>query len=170
MSDSLSNIILIGMAGSGKSTIGPLLALALSRNFIDTDTLIEKMEQSPLQDIIDTQGPMGFRRIEEEVLLALDLRHHVIATGGSSIYSHAGMTHLKKQGLVVFLDVDFDVLESRVCNLDSRGLVKLPEQGFADLFSERLPLYGKYADIRIACADLSEAQICEKIIQVLGER
>ena len=159
-----TNIILIGMAGSGKSVIGRMLADKLSRVFIDTDTLIEQTVGCPLQEVIDTKGAMEFRRIEEDVLLQVDLSNYVIATGGSSIYSHAGMMHLKQSGLVVLLDVDLAVLSERVNNVATRGLVKRPEQKFAELFLERLPLYRKYADITIACAGMNRQEVCRVII------
>ncbi|GBE12082.1 shikimate kinase 1 [bacterium BMS3Bbin14] len=168
MFNSCSNIILIGMAGSGKSTIGSLLARKLSCRFIDTDTLIEQAQNRTLQEIIEILGPMGFRRIEEQVLLRVNLKDHVIATGGSSIYSHAGMMHLKKNGLVILLDVALPVLEARLHNLNTRGLVKFPDQSFADLFAERLPLYKKYADRAVACLDMGKEEICERIIEMLN--
>ncbi len=168
MFNSCSNIILIGMAGSGKSTIGSLLARELSCRFVDTDTLIEQAQNRALQEIIDIQGPMGFRRIEEQVLLRINLKNHVIATGGSSVYSHAGMMHLKKNGLVILLDVALPVLEARIHNLNTRGLVKLPDQSFTDLFAERLPLYKKYADRSIACFNLGKEEICARIIEMLN--
>src|SRR5512143_802900 len=101
-----SNIILIGMPGSGKSAIGLVLAQLTSMDFVDTDSLIRESTGRSLQDIVDADGPTAFRRIEEEVLLKLDRRNHVIATGGSVVYSSAAMAHVKKDGVVVFLDVD----------------------------------------------------------------
>lgn len=168
MFNSCSNIILIGMAGSGKSTVGSLLARELSCRFVDTDNLIEQAQNRALQEIIDVQGPIGFRRIEEQVLLRVKLKDHVIATGGSSVYSHAGMMHLKKNGLVILLDVPLPVLEERIHNLNTRGLVKSPDQSFADLFAERLPLYKKYADRTVACFDMGTEEICERIIEMLN--
>ncbi|MCI5158694.1 MAG: shikimate kinase, partial [Candidatus Electrothrix sp. AUS1_2] len=116
MSKTLSNIILIGMPGSGKSTIGPLLAEKLSRAFLDTDAALQAAQKRPLQEIMNTDGRAAFRRIEEEVLLSLNLRNHVIATGGSAIYSEPGITRLKADGLAVFLDADLTTLESRINN------------------------------------------------------
>ncbi len=167
MSNSCANIVLIGMAGSGKSTVGSLLARELSCRFVDTDTLIEQAQNLVLQEIIDTQGPMGFRRIEEQALLRINLQNHVIATGGSSIYSHAGMVHLQENGMVILLDVALPVLEARIHNLDTRGLVKSPGQSFADLFAERLPLYKKYADRTVACFAMGKEEICGRIIEML---
>ena len=162
-----SNLLLIGMPGSGKSTLGPLLAKKLSCAFLDTDMAIEAAQQRTLQDIMNSDGRAAFRRIEEEVLLSLNLHNHVIATGGSAIYSEAGITHLKSNALAVFLDANLATLESRINNFSTRGLVKHPEQSFAQLLAERLPLYKKHADITVQSAGLTPEEVCVKIIAVL---
>ncbi len=161
------NIVLIGMPGSGKSTVGVILAKLTSREFIDTDLLIQTTHGRSLQDIVDQSGFMAFRKIEEEILLDLDARNCVIATGGSAIYSHTAMLHLKGLGFVVFLNVDLAVLQSRIHNFNTRGLAKRPEQTLADLFEERYDLYNAYADAVIPCDDLRQEDVCEKIVQVL---
>jgi len=155
------------MPGSGKSTVGVILAKLTSRDFVDTDVLIQVSQNRTLQDIVDTEGYMALRKIEEDVLLDLNCRDHVIATGGSAVYSHAAMTHLKSNGVVVFLDVDLPTLESRVSDFNTRGLVKHPDQSFADLFYERLPLYTKYADVTVKCSDLTQEEVCAQIIKKL---
>lgn len=152
------------MPGSGKSTIGPLLAEKLSRAFLDTDEALQAAQKRPLQDIMNTDGRAAFRRIEEEILLSLNLRNHVIATGGSAIYSERGIPHLKADGLAVFLDADLATLESRINNFSTRGLVKQPEQTFAQLFAERLPLYRKHADMTVNSAGLTPEEVCVNII------
>ncbi|RWX44273.1 shikimate kinase [Candidatus Electrothrix aarhusensis] len=162
-----SNIILIGMPGSGKSTVGPLLAQSISRDFLDTDLVIQASQKRALQDIVNTDGQAALRLIEEEVLLSLVYYDHVIATGGSAVYSEQGMMHLKADGIVIFLDTDLATLESRIDNFNTRGLAKRADQTFAQLFDERLPLYRKYADIRINCAGLSPEEVCVKIITEL---
>lgn len=164
MNSPKSNIVLIGMAGCGKSDIGRMLADKLSRDFVDTDTLIEQFVGGPLQEAIDSRGVKEFQRIEEEVLLGIQLLNTIIATGGSSIYSHAGMRHLKQDGHVILLDVELGILEKRVKNLKTRGLVKRPEQNFAELYLERLPLYNRYADISIACGKMDREEVCAEII------
>ena len=160
-----SNIILIGMPGSGKSTVGVILARLTSRDFIDTDVLIQLSQGRTLQDIVDTEGYMKLREIEEKEILALNCNNHVIATGGSAAYSHKAMTHLKSKGIIIFLKVDLPTLESRIQDFDTRGLAKRPDQSFADLFEERYTLYKRYADITIECTVLSQEELCETIIK-----
>jgi shikimate kinase len=170
MTQDQANIVLIGMPGSGKSTVGVILAKLTSRDFVDGDVLIQISQDRSLQDIVDTEGHMALRRVEEEVLVALHCLNHVIATGGSAAYSHAAMTHLKSNGVVIFLDVDLPTLESRIHDFDTRGLAKRPDQTFTDLFEERFALYTKYADITIQCADLTQEEVCDRIIMELDRK
>ncbi len=167
MPQDLSNIVLVGMPASVKSTVGVLLAKLTSRDFVDTDVLIQRSEGRSLQDIVDTEGHMALRRIEENALLGLDCHNHVIATGGSAVYSQAAMKHLKSDGIVVFLDADLPTLKSRVRNFGTRGLAKRPDQSFADLFEERFFLYTKYADVTVDCTDLTQDEVCARIVNEL---
>jgi shikimate kinase len=162
------NIVLIGMPGSGKSTVGGILAKRTSRNFLDTDVLIQTREQRSLQEIVDTEGYMVLRRIEERIILALSCKDHVIATGGSAVYSHSAMELLRSDGIIVFLDADLATLRSRVRNFTTRGLAKRPDQTFADLFEERVALYQKYADITVSCSGLGHEEVCADIIGKLS--
>ncbi|MCI5131259.1 MAG: shikimate kinase [Candidatus Electrothrix sp. EH2] len=162
-----SNIVLIGMPGAGKSTIGPVLAEKTSRDFLDTDAVIQAGQKRTLQEIVNTDGQAALRQIEEEVLLSLALQNHVIATGGSAVYSEHGMRHLKSDGIIFFLDAELAALKSRIDNFDGRGLVKQPEQSFAQLFTERLPLYRKFADSTIDCTGLKPEDVCARIITAL---
>lgn len=155
------------MAGSGKSSVGKFLAEKLDRPFVDTDDLIVESQKRPLQDIIDKEGPMGFRRIEEEVLVSVNLRDHVIATGGSSIYSAAGMDHIERIGVIVLLDARLEVLQARIGDTSGRGLVKRPDQSFEELFLERKPLYDRYDSIKIECSDIDHEEVCQEIIEAL---
>lgn len=164
-----SNIVLIGMPGSGKSTVGIILAKLLGKNFIDTDVLIQTQHRRPLQDIIDSSGYLALRTIEEEALLGLKISNHVIATGGSAVYSHSAMEHLKADGTIVFLNVDLETLKARVRDFSTRGLAKRPDQTVDDLFSERCALYRKYADITVYSAGLTHEDVCAKILQELGK-
>ncbi|NLI29497.1 MAG: shikimate kinase [Nitrospiraceae bacterium] len=152
------------MPGAGKSTIGVLLAKQTSKDFIDTDVLIQVAEGSLLQDIVDSQGYLVLRAIEERVLLGLSCCNCVVATGGSAVYSDAAMQHLKAGGMTVFLDVDIATLNSRVHDYETRGLAKRPDQSFAELFEERLVLYRKYADLTVNCIGLTQEEVCSKII------
>ncbi len=158
------------MPGSGKSTIGVILAKLTSRSFVDTDVLIQAQEGRSLQDIVDQEGYMALRSIEEKVILGLDCRNHVIATGGSAVYSPAAMTHLKKDGFVVFLNVCLDTIKARVRNVDTRGLAKRQDQSIDDLFAERYVLYRKYADVTIDCTDGAQEDACARIIGELTAR
>jgi len=165
-----NNIVLIGMPGSGKSTVGILLAKLTALDFVDTDILIQTASERSLQNIVDQDGYRELRRIEENVLLGLDRRGHVIATGGSAVYSDAAMARLKAGGRVVFLQVDLAVLKARVLDYDTRGLAKRPDQTVDDLFAERSALYRKYADVTIECSGLSHEEVCDKIIKALNNQ
>jgi len=155
------------MPGSGKSTVGIILAKLTSKDFLDTDVLIQTTSGRTLQQIIDQKGHMVLRRIEEDVLLSISPRNQVISTGGSAPYSHAAMVHLQRDGIVVFLHADLETLRHRITNFDTRGLAKKPEQSFEDLFEERLDLYSRYADITIESGELTQEQVCEAIITKL---
>lgn len=165
MARPFSNLVLIGMPGSGKSTVGVILAKKTSRDFVDTDLLIQKSQERKLQDIVDNDGYAALRDIEESVLLDLCVRNHVIATGGSAVYSDQAMAHLKSEGLVIFLDVDLETLESRIPDFSTRGIARRPEQSFSQLFDERIDLYTKHADITIKCGRLAQEEVCARIIK-----
>lgn len=159
-----SNIVLIGMPGSGKSTVGVILAKKTMKDFVDTDILIQKSQSRPLQDIVDKDGYLVLREIEEAELLKLDVRNHVISTGGSAVYGDRAMAHLKSDGIAVFLDVTLDTLEARVPDFSTRGLAKRPDQSFSELFDERNALYRRYADVTVKCDGLTPEQVCATIM------
>lgn len=164
-----SNIILIGMAGAGKSTIGPLLAERLSLSFVDSDDLIADAHTTSLQKVLDSLGVRRFQALEEQTLLAIDVQHCVIATGGSAVYSRAGMEHLQAIGLVVWLDTPLAELEARVKNLNSRGLINPNGTSFAELYHQRLELYKKYTGLRIDCSQKNPQQIADTILQQISQ-
>ena len=141
------NIILIGMAGCGKSTIGVLLAKTLGREFIDTDLIIQRREGQLLQEIINKRGLAAFREAEEAALLSVDASRTVIATGGSAIFCPDGMTHLRRGGKCVFLRLPYEEIERRVKNIATRGIAISPGKTLRDAFDERAPLYEKWADV-----------------------
>jgi shikimate kinase len=170
MQNSPSNIVLIGMPGSGKSTVGVILAKKTARAFVDTDVLIQTAEKRSLQDIVDAEGYDALRAIEAELLANLSVANHVIATGGSAVYSDRAMNRLKTDGIIVFLDADLATLKARVGDFSTRGLARRPEQSFADLFEERLALYQKHADITVNCAQKSQEAVCDEIIAAVAEK
>ena len=145
----MSNIILIGMPASGKSTVGVILAKLLGYDFIDTDLVIQRREGFRLSEIIDKRGIDGFLKAEEGACLALEAENSVIATGGSVVYSAAAMERFRGMGRVVYLEVDFDTLCLRLSDIRGRGVVLRPGQTLKMLWEERTPLYQKYADIAV---------------------
>lgn len=159
-----ANLVLIGMPGSGKSTVGVILAKKMGRDFVDTDLLIQLSEDRTLQDIVDTDGYAALRDIEEQVLLDLDVSDHVVATGGSAVYCERAVNHLRENGILIFLDTGLDELQSRIQDFGTRGLAKRPDQSFSELFEERFPLYTKYADISIPCDNMTQEQVCDGIL------
>ncbi len=163
-----SNIILIGMPGSGKSTIGVLLAKIIGYNFIDSDLLIQAREGKKLYQIINEKGLDAFNQIENEVNASIEAKNTVIATGGSVVYGKEAMEHLKKIGTVVFLDVSLEELHKRIRNMATRGISMREGQTFEDLFNERNALYNQYCDIKIECSGNTLADNAENIARILG--
>lgn len=162
-----SNIVLIGMPGAGKSTVGVILAKLTTRGFLDTDVLIQTSTRRSLQSIIDSDGYLTLRLLEEHVLLGLECEWHVIATGGSAVYSQTAMEHLAINSIMVFLDADLATLESRVGDIRTRGIAHRPGQSFADLFVERRCLYLNYADLVVTCSGQTQEMVCAAIIDGL---
>ena len=140
-----SNIVLIGMPGCGKSTIGVVLAKAMGYQFIDCDLLIQKDEGKVLSDLIATNGVAGFHEIENRVISSIEADENVIATGGSAIYGEDAMAHLRKIGWVVYLKLPYEEIEERLGDLHQRGITIEPGETLRDLYNQRLPLYEKYA-------------------------
>lgn len=159
----MNNIILIGMPGAGKSTVGVILAKTLGMTFIDTDLLIQDTEKELLQNIIDKKGINEFNKIEEKTILNIDVKNSIISTGGSVVLSLNSMVKLKSLGKVIYLQVDYNEINKRVNNITTRGIVKRDEQSLYDVFMERTPLYEKYADKTIYCNNLNVEQIIQKI-------
>ena len=144
-------ITFIGMPGSGKSCMGRAMAGKLKMKLIDTDKLIEKRMGKKLQELIDELGVEEFRRIEEETLLSITGDNLIISTGGSAVYSDAGMRHLKELGKVFYLFCSCETVKKRIGDYSKRGIVLKSGQTIADLYNERAPLYKKYADVTILC-------------------
>ncbi len=141
------NIILIGMPGCGKSTVGVVLAKVMGKHFCDTDIVIQQRAGKRLQEIIDAEGNDGFLSHERDALVELDVTDTVVATGGSAIYSPEAMAHLRAIGTVVYLRVSEREIERRLADFAARGVAIKDGQTVADLYNERIPLYEKYADI-----------------------
>lgn len=149
----MKNIILIGMPGAGKSTVGVILAKTLGMKFIDTDIAIQENTGRLLQDIIDAESPAAFLKIEEATILSLNVHNVVIATGGSVVFSERAMKHLKSKGIVIYLKISFEEMKSRLNNIRTRGIVLIAGQNLREMYEQRIPLYEKYADITVDCSN-----------------
>ena len=148
------NIILIGMPGAGKSTIGVVLAKNLGFKFLDSDLCIQEKENRLLHEIISSEGIEGFLEIENRVNASITMKHCVIATGGSAVYGKEAMTQFKKDGIIIYLKLPFHSIEERLGDLNKRGVAIKDGQTLKSIYDERTPLYEKYADITIDCQDM----------------
>jgi shikimate kinase len=163
----MKNIILIGMPGSGKSTVGVVLAKILGMDFADVDLVIQQREGALLQDILDRLGNEQFLELEADVICSLNCQNTVISPGGSAVLVERGAAHLKELGTVVYLDVPCSELEVRLSNLASRGVTLAPGQTIADLFAYRKPFYEKCADLTIDTQNKTLEETCAAILQAL---
>lgn len=161
------NIILIGMPGVGKSTVGVILAKILGYHFIDSDLVIQHQENRLLKEIIEQEGIDGFLTIENRVNAELNAEKSIIATGGSAVYGEEAMKHFQQTGTIVYLKVEFDELKNRLGNIKNRGVVVRQNQTLFDIYEERIPLYEKYADIIIDETGLNPEETIEAIINIL---
>lgn len=164
------NIVLIGMPGSGKSTIGIVLAKMLNYDFVDVDLVIQQRCDKTLQRLIDAIGPAGFIDVENEVLKSLDFQHTIISTGGSAVYSEEAISHLANSGTIVYLEVGLPALEERLSDFSERGVVMRKEGAMSLylLYEERVPLYERNADVTVNIDGLSITDAARKIQQALG--
>ncbi|MDD6332016.1 MAG: shikimate kinase [Clostridium sp.] len=163
----MDNIILIGMPGCGKSTIGVVLAKVLGYEFTDSDLLIQKREGKLLREIIAEQGEEVFIRIEEDVNAGIQTERHVIATGGSVVYSDRAMQHLKEIGTVVYLKLSYATICSRLGNIRRRGVVLRDGQTLKDLYDERVPLYERYADVVVDAEGQDVEGLMDEVVKAL---
>ena len=163
----MRNIVLIGMPSAGKSTLGVLLAKTLCMPFTDTDLVIQEKENKLLQNIINEFGNEHFLKVEEATILNCNFSNHVMATGGSVVYSDAAMNHLKKSSIVVYLKLDYAEIEQRLNNITTRGVAIAEGQTLKDLYNERVPLYEKYADITLDCNGKGMEDTVEALVALL---
>ena len=163
----IDNIILIGMPGSGKSTVGVLLAKRLGYKFLDTDLLIQEREGKRLFEIMRDSGRDYFLKVENEVNSAVDCHHTVIATGGSAVYGKEAMEHFSKMGKIIYIRVPLEALEGRIRDFSTRGILMREGQTLADIFDERSPLYEKYASAIVDTSDDGVFENCLRIERVI---
>lgn len=163
----MKNIVLIGMPGAGKSTIGVILAKVMGYHFIDSDLLIQEREQCLLKDIIERDGLEGLIFVEEQVNSEIDVEKTVIATGGSVIYGAKAMEHLREIGIVIYIKLSYDTIHKRLGNIKQRGVVFREGQTLKSLYEERCPLYEKYAHIIVDCEKLTLEESMEKIMEAV---
>ena len=161
--DKLNNIVLVGMPGAGKSTVGVILAKVLGMNFVDSDLLIQEQEGKLLKEIIKKEGLQGYINIENQVNKDISVENTVIATGGSVVYCTEAMEHFHYSTKVVYIKLSYDTISKRLGNIRQRGVVLRDGQTLLDLYKERIPLYEKYAHITIDSEGLGMEELMERI-------
>ena len=164
----MDNIVLIGMPGSGKSTVGVVLAKALGLGFVDVDLLIQAREGALLQELIDRHGVERFLDLERDAVLSLNCRGKVIAPGGSCVCREESVAHMRELGTVVYLSLPLEDVEGRIHNLSSRGIALSPGQTLADVYRYRAPLYEKCAHITVPVWGQSLAETVESVKNALA--
>lgn len=166
----MQNIILIGMPGAGKSTIGVILAKSLLFDFCDTDLSIQKETGESLCNTISKIGIDEFIRLEEVVISKQEFVNSVIATGGSAVYGEKAMSKLKENGIIVYLKVSPEELQNRIKNIHTRGIAMKEGTSISELYEERAPLYEKYADVTIECDGKTAEECVDLIVKEAGGR
>lgn len=166
----MKNIVLIGMPGAGKSTIGVILAKSLLFDFCDTDLSIQKSTSKSLSQIINDEGINAFIELEEEVICSENFADCVVATGGSAVYGEKAIAKLKENGIIVYLKVSPDELQRRIKNIHTRGIAMKEGTTIKELYEERAPLYEKYADITIECDGKTAEECVDLIVKEAGDR
>ena len=163
-----TNVVLIGMPGAGKSTVGVVLAKKLGYAFLDSDLVIQSREGKLLHEIISEKGVEGFWQVEEEANCSIDTNRTVIATGGSVIYGARAMEHFQRTATIVYLKLSLEAIAERLGDLNERGVTLKEGQDLKGLYEERIPLYEKYADITMDCEGLSIREIVAEIVRKIA--
>ena len=163
-----NNIVLIGMPGVGKSTIGVILAKIIGYHFMDSDLVIQEREGKLLHEIISEEGIEGFVKIENEVNASLQAERTIIATGGSAVYGREAMEHLKENGTIVYLKADYETIKKRLGNLTKRGVELKEGQTLKELYEERCALYEKYADVTVDEKGLGTEETIGAVLRALN--
>ena len=165
----MQNVILIGMPGCGKSTVGVVLAKALGMDFIDADLVIQRSAGKRLSALIDELGDEGFRQLENRINAGIEAENTVIATGGSVVYGQEAMEHLRRIGQVIYLQLSCEQIEERLGDLHARGVTIKPGWTLRDLYNERVPLYERYAHLTVHCDGLRLREVVGVIRRHLGD-
>ncbi len=163
------NIVLIGMPGAGKSTIGVILAKMLGFTFTDTDIVIQNKTKKLLSEIIEEKGPDGFLKIENDILSGIKSKKSIIATGGSAVFGADAMKNLKSNGIFVYLYLPYEKIAARLSDIKNRGVVFKSGETLYDIYTERKPLYEKYADIIIDETGLGIEETIGETIKKIGK-
>ncbi len=165
MKENMNNIILIGMPGSGKSTVGVVLAKKLGWQFVDCDLVIQEKCQKLLHQLIEEKGEAGFVMLENEINASIVSDGAVIATGGSAVYGEKAMAHFREMGQIVYLKLTFEELKERLGDLHERGVVIKKGATLQELYKERIPLYERYADMVVTCTGRKIRDVMEEIAE-----
>lgn len=160
-----SNVILIGMPTSGKTTIGTELSAKIGYGYIDSDSVIVARQGKSLRELIETLGNEKYLDVEAQVNSQLSASRCVIATGGSAIYRENAMQKLRENGTVVYLKMSYEEMARRLGDYRARGVVLKDGFTLKDMYDERAPLYEKYADITV---ELDGKTIAQSVKAVVG--
>lgn len=166
MSVDMKNIVLIGMPGAGKSTVGVVLAKRMGMSFMDSDLVIQEQEGKTLHEIIEEKGTEGFLEVENRVNASIYAQNTIIATGGSVVYGKSAMEHLSQIGNVCYLKLSYESIDERLGDLEQRGVALKKGQSLMDLYKERTPLYEKYANLTIDCENKNIREIVSEIARI----
>lgn len=158
-------IVFIGMSGSGKTTIGKILAPLIGYRFIDSDRLIEMRFGKPLQDIVDSyEDKRKFLKMEGELIKSLILQKDILATGGSTCYSAEALQELG--GGIVFLEISWEEIFSRLGSFAGRGVIVL-HKDVREEYLVRQEMYRNLADVVIDCNQKSKDMIVSEVREKL---